>query len=76
LKISIITASFKCVNTIEDCIRSIINQTYPHKEYIIIDGGSKDGTLEVIEKYKDRIADWVSESGGRKVKDLLEVIKQ
>jgi glycosyltransferase len=42
MKVSIITASFKCANTIEDCIKSIINQTYSNIEHIIIDGGSKD----------------------------------
>jgi glycosyltransferase involved in cell wall biosynthesis len=61
MKISIITASFKCAQTIEDCIQSIISQTYPDIEHIIIDGGSKDGTLEVINKYRDKIARVVSE---------------
>lgn len=56
MKISIVTAAFKCRQTIEDCIQSIINQTYSNVEHIIIDGGSKDGTLEVINKYKDKIA--------------------
>jgi len=46
MTVSIITASFKCSNTIGDCIQSIVNQTYPYIEHIIIDGGSKDGTLE------------------------------
>jgi glycosyltransferase involved in cell wall biosynthesis len=61
MKISLITASFQCAQTIEDCIQSIINQTYPNIEHIIIDGGSKDGTLEVINKYRDKIAKVVSE---------------
>lgn len=50
MKVSIITASFKCAQTIEDCIQSIVNQSYLDIEHIIIDGGSKDGTLEVIHK--------------------------
>jgi len=61
LKISIVTASFNCVRTIGDCIQSIISQTYFDIEHIIIDGGSKDGTLEVINKYRDKIAKVVSE---------------
>ncbi len=61
MKISIITASFKCAQTIEDCIQSIVSQTYPNIEHIIIDGGSRDGTLNVISKYKDKIAKLVSE---------------
>ena len=60
-KISIITASYNSVRTIEQTIASVLCQTYPDIEYIIIDGGSTDGTVEVIEKYADRIAYWVSE---------------
>ena len=61
MKTSIITAVFNGADTIEDCIKSILNQTYPDIEHIIIDGGSTDGTLEIIKKYEDRIAYWVSE---------------
>jgi len=61
MKISIITASYACAQTIEDSIRSIINQTYSNIEHIIIDGGSKDGTLDVINKYRDKISKLVSE---------------
>ncbi|MDO4880112.1 MAG: glycosyltransferase family 2 protein [Capnocytophaga sp.] len=59
--ISIITVSYNAVKTIEDTILSVINQTYPNIEYIIIDGGSTDGTLDIIKKYQERIAYWVSE---------------
>lgn len=61
MKISIITASLNCVETIEECIQSIINQTYPNIEHIVIDGGSKDGTLDVVNKYKDKISKVISE---------------
>lgn len=59
--ISIITVTFNAASTIEQTILSVINQTYPHIEYIIIDGGSTDGTIDIIKKYSDRISYWVSE---------------
>ena len=60
-KITIITVSYNCVDTIEKTILSIINQTYSNIEYIIIDGASTDGTVDIIKKYQDRITYWVSE---------------
>ena len=54
-KISIITAVFNGEKYLEQTIKSIINQTYKNFEYIIIDGGSTDGTLEIIKKYEDKI---------------------
>ncbi|ATA68511.1 glycosyl transferase [Capnocytophaga cynodegmi] len=59
--ISVITVSFNAVKTIEQTILSVINQTYPNIEYIIIDGGSTDGTIDIIKKYQDKIAYWISE---------------
>ncbi|WP_285799193.1 glycosyltransferase family 2 protein [Duncaniella freteri] len=61
MKISIVTVCYNAVSVIENTILSVINQTYPDIEYIIIDGGSTDGTVEIIEKYSDRLAYWVSE---------------
>ncbi len=58
---SIITISFNSVKTIEKTILSILNQTYKNIEYIVIDGGSTDGTIDIIKKYSDKIAYWVSE---------------
>ena len=60
-KISIITVVYHAADTIEQTFRSVVEQDYPNIEYIIIDGGSTDGTLDVIKKYEDRIAYWVSE---------------
>lgn len=59
--ISIITVSYNAQHTIEKTILSIINQTYPNLEYIIIDGGSTDGTIDIIKKYESKITKWISE---------------
>ena len=59
-KITFITATFNSVRTLEQTISSILNQTYQNIEYIIIDGGSTDGTLDILKKYGDRIR-WMSE---------------
>lgn len=58
---SIITVSYNASETIEDLLKSVLNQTYPHIEHIIMDGGSTDGTLEIIKKYEDKISKWISE---------------
>ncbi len=60
-KLSVITIVFNNVKDIERTILSVINQSYTNIEYIIIDGGSTDGTVEVIKKYENRISTWVSE---------------
>ena len=59
--ISIITIVYNGKDYIEETIKSTINQTYENIEYIIIDGGSTDGTLEIIKKYSNKIDYWVSE---------------
>ena len=61
IKFSIITVVYNARNTIEKTINSVLNQNYENTEYIIIDGGSTDGTIDVIQKYKDRLAVFVSE---------------
>lgn len=63
-KISIVTPSYNQGAFIEKTIKSIISQDYPNLEYIIMDGGSTDNTLEVIKKYEKDIDFWVSESDG------------
>lgn len=59
--ISIITVVYNGEKYLEQTIQSVLNQTYNHTEYIIIDGGSTDGTLDLIKKYEKHITYWVSE---------------
>ncbi len=59
--ISVITISYNDKKALEQTIQSVILQTYDNMEYIVIDGGSTDGTVEVIKKYQDKIDHWVSE---------------
>jgi len=61
LKISIITVCFNSSKTIEKTFQSILNQTYTNIEYIVIDGGSSDSTLDIVKKYKKSIDRFVSE---------------
>jgi len=60
-KVSIITVVYNNRNFIETAIKSVLSQTYKNIEYIVIDGGSKDGTKEIIEKFKDKISEFISE---------------
>lgn len=61
LLLSVITVVFNNEKDIERTILSVLNQTYPNIEYVLIDGNSTDGTLKIIEKYKDRLAVFISE---------------
>ena len=61
MKVTIITVTLNSAKFLEDCIRSVIEQDYNDIEHIVIDGGSTDDTLAIVEKYKDHIYRWISE---------------
>lgn len=61
MKVSVITIAYNSAETIEDTIKSVVSQDYPELEYIIIDGGSTDNTLKIIDRYKDHISNIISE---------------
>lgn len=60
-KISIITAVYNGSRYLEECIQSICSQTYTNVEHIVIDGGSTDGTQDILRRYEDRLHFWISE---------------
>jgi len=61
IKISIITIVYNNVSTIESCLNSVVEQTYQNIDYIVIDGGSTDGTIEVVNSFKEKISVFISE---------------
>ena len=62
IKVSVITVVYNAGDVFETTLKSVRDQKYLHIEYIVVDGGSKDNTLELIEKYKEGISKWISES--------------
>lgn len=61
IKFSIITATYNAAKTFRQAAESVFKQTYPSVEYIVIDGGSTDGTVNILKEYSSRLAYWVSE---------------
>lgn len=61
MKISVVTVTYNCENVLERTIKSVIEQTYANVEYVIVDGNSKDATVDVIKKYEENITRWLSE---------------
>ncbi|HBI12305.1 MAG TPA: glycosyltransferase, partial [Akkermansia sp.] len=64
MKISVITVCYNSIATLQDTLESILRQTYPDVENIVVDGASKDGTVELIEKYSPQFSGrmkWISE---------------
>ncbi len=59
--VSVVTPSFNQARFLEDTIQSVLSQDYPRIEHLVIDGGSTDGTRELLQRYADRLAYWISE---------------
>lgn len=73
---TIVTVSYNCCSLIEKTIKSVLQQDYHDTEYIIIDGESTDGTVEIIKKYAQHLAFWCSEPDGGIYQGMNKGIKR
>jgi glycosyltransferase involved in cell wall biosynthesis len=62
-KISIVTPSFNQERFVEETICSVLDQGYPNLEYVVIDGGSEDNSVDIIRKYEDKLHLWAANKG-------------
>lgn len=74
--VSIITPSYNQGGFLEQTIQSVLSQTYKNIEYLVVDGGSEDNTVDIIKKYEDRIAYWISEPDNGQADALNKGFKQ
>ena len=70
IKISVVTPVLNCVNSIRSTIESVLQQSHTNVEYIIIDGGSTDGTLDIIKEYQDKV-DLILTGKDRSIADAM-----
>ena len=70
-KISIVTPTYQHGHYLEETIRSVLSQDYPNLEYIVIDGGSDDETVSLLERYDEQLSYWVSEPDRGHAHDLI-----
>src|ERR1043166_2179963 len=75
LKISVVTPSYNQAKYLETTLRSVLEQDYPHLEHIVMDGGSTDGSQEILERYSSRLAYWRSAKDGGQADAIAEGFK-
>lgn len=75
-RLTIITPSFNQATFIERTLRSVFDQHYENLEYLVVDGGSTDGSVDIIRRYEDRLAWWVSEPDGGQTDALNKALRR